>query len=581
MNSQIPLIDLDSAERITHLTHNPFAELSLDGKIARTEDVILNLLSQGKHLLCATSYGKDSSTMLNIFLQALRRYKAEFGMPPRCLVVNSNTLVENPLMDAYARGESAKVDLYCRLHDLPVSVDIVEPNLSNNYLVNIIGGRTIAVDALNDSKCSVMMKVNPINRHKNRVFREYGKANVISLVGTRFDESAERARKMKERGDSFFDISVNDVGDQVLSPIADFTLDDIFTYIGRVRAQRIECYSDFDGLVEVYRESNGGDCMVSVYATGSASNQPCGSRHGCHCCLRADDKSMVNMLKSPANSFMQPLHDFRAYLKANQYHPHKRNWLARTVKEDGTVSIAPNAYSPEYSEELLRILLTIQLREYKAAAKLGIEPRFTLLRLKDVIAIEVLWSRYGYHTAAKALAIFDEVFGQGIECDIPESYPISTPKDLPRFNVSVPFADSQYDSPMNGLRDVSAAMADWEALTVKGDGAIYLDVNTNTEFEVDEEGAELFYSFEYENFLSRYSESGICPTQVYHYFARLGTISIHKGGHKENDRMLKMASQIHRHGIRDVLNDPVELIKRLSGNESLAGLPNQNLQLNI
>lgn len=290
---------------------------------------------------------------------------------------------------------------------------------------------------------------------------------------------------------------------------------------------------------------------------------------------------MVNMLKSPANSFMQPLHDFRAYLKANQYHPHKRNWLARTLKDDGSVSIAPNAYSPDYAEELLRIVLTIQLREYKAAAQLGIEPRFTLLRLKDVIAIEVLWSRYGYHTAAKALAIFDEVFGQGIECDIPESYPISTPKDLPRFNVSVPFVDSQYDSPMNGLRDVSAAMADWEALTVKGDGAIYSDVNTSTEFEVDEEGAELFFSFEYENFLRRYSESGICPTQVYHYFARLGTISIHKGGHKENDRMLKMASQIHRHGIRDVLNDPVELIKRLSSNESLAGLPNQNLQLNI
>lgn len=53
MYSQIALIDLDSAEGIAHQTHNPFAELSLDEKITRTEDVILNLLSQGKHLLCA------------------------------------------------------------------------------------------------------------------------------------------------------------------------------------------------------------------------------------------------------------------------------------------------------------------------------------------------------------------------------------------------------------------------------------------------------------------------------------------------------------------------------------------------
>lgn len=581
MYTQIALINVDSPEALPPSIPDGFGELSLDEKIVRTESVIINLLLAGKHLLCATSHGKDSSVMLNIFLKTLKRFKAEHGKPPHCLVVNSNTLVENPLMDHYSRKESIKVRKYCERFDLPVTVDIVTPNLSNNYLVNIIGGRTIAVDALNDSKCSVMMKVNPINKHKNRVFKQYGKANVVSLVGTRFDESAERARKMKERGDSFFDVSVNDAGDQVLSPIADFTLDDIFTYIGRVRAQRIECYSDFDGLVDVYRESNGGDCMVSVYATGSASNQPCGARNGCFICLRADDKSMGNMLKSPANSFMQPLHDFRAYLKANQYHPHKRNWLARTVKEDGTVSIAPNAYSPDYSEELLRIVLTIQLREYKAAAKLGMEPRFNLLRLSDVIAIEVLWSRYGYHTAARALAIFDEVFGQGIEYDIPENYPISTPKDLPRFNVSVPFADNQYDGPMNGLRDVSAAMADWETLTVKADGAIYSGVNTSAEFEVDEEGAELFFGFEYENFLRKYRDSGICPTQVYHYFARLGTISINKGGHKENDRMLKMASQIHRHGIRDILNDPAKLLSRLSGMGEAVNLPNQNPQLSL
>lgn len=290
---------------------------------------------------------------------------------------------------------------------------------------------------------------------------------------------------------------------------------------------------------------------------------------------------MANMLKSPSNSFMQPLHDFRAYLKANQYHPHKRNWLARSVNEDGTVSIAPNAYSPEYTEELLRIVLTIQARENRAASSLGIAPRFELLRLSDIVAIEILWSRYGYHTAAKAISIFDEVMIQGIEYDIPVNYKVSSPKDLIRITKVVPFSDDQYNNPLNGLRDVAAAMADCERTTVKANGAIYSNVNTSVEFEVDEEGAELFFAFEYESFLRKYSNSSFCPTQVYHYFARLGTVSISKGGHSENDRMLKMASQIHRHGLRDILNDPVELIKRLSGDESLTGLPNQNLQLNI
>lgn len=580
MYSQIALIDLESDTSSGQYYAAENNALSLDQKVSRTEHTIIDLLAQGKHLLCATSYGKDSSVMLNIFLQAVKRYKEAVGSAPHCLVVNSNTLVENPLMDIYSRGESAKVAAFCERHDLPITVDIVTPSLSNNYLVNIIGGRTIAVDATNDSKCSIMMKVDPINRHKNRVFKQFGKANVVSLVGIRFDESAERARRMKERGDSFFDVSVNEDGDQVLSAIADFTLDDILTYIGRVRAERLECYSTFDELVNIYRESNGGDCMVSVYATGRASNQPCGARNGCFICLRSEDRSMSNMLKTPENSFMKPLNDFRAYLKANQYHPHKRNWLARTLKDDGTVNIAPNAYSPAYTEELLRIVLTIQVRECREAAQLGIEPRFELLRLPDIIAIEMLWARYGYHTTAKALHIFDEVVVQGREFDIPTNYPISSHKDFLRFNnQSVPFADAQYHDSINGLRDISAIMADCERTITKGDGAIYTDVSTAAEFTVDEEGAQLFFAFEYESFIKKYRESSYSPTQVYHYFMRLGTISINKGGHKENDRMLKMASQIHRLGIREILHDPIKLIERLSGNNMLAG--RETLKINV
>lgn len=45
---------------------------------------------------------------------------------------------------------------------------------------------------------------------------------------------------------------------------------------------------------------------------------------------------------------------------------------------------------------------------------------------------------------------------------------------------------------------------------------------------------------------------------------RLGTVSLNKGGHSENDRMLRMANQIHRSGIVDVLNDPGKLIERLN-----------------
>ena len=547
------------------LVQETVTELSLEEKISRTEAVIHKLLSEGDHLLIATSFGKDSACMLNIFLQAMRSFVEKHGCAPECRVINSCTLIENPLMDHYARMEAEKVKRYCEKHRIPVIMDIVEPNLSNNYLVNIIGGRTIAVDAANDSKCSIMMKVDPINKHKRKVFKEYGAKNVITLVGTRFDESKERARKMKERGDSFFDVSVNKMGDRVLSPIADFSLDDVFFYIGYVRAEKFECYSNFDDLVQVYRDANGGDCMVNIYSGGSASNAPCGARTGCFLCLRSEDKSMANMLEEPKNSFMKPLFELRAYIKACQYDSSKRNWLSRTVNEDGTINIAPNSYSPAYCEELLRIVLSIQMRENRAASRLEIEPRFMLLRLEDVIGIEVLWSRYGYHQSAAAIKIFDEVVNQDKGCHIQEDYPVYFHKNFTRVTKAVPFADESFGSYIYGLRDIEAITAGCERTVVKMNGKIFTDVNTDIEFSVDAEGAELFFCFELDNFLSKYADSGFCPTQVYHYFMRLGTVSLHKGGHSENDRMLQLANQIHRHNLVGVLNDPEKLISTLTG----------------
>ncbi|TNC80871.1 MAG: hypothetical protein C9356_12155 [Oleiphilus sp.] len=539
--------------------------LTLEQKIERTTQVIHGLLADSQNLVVAFSGGKDSSVLANIFLQALRSYVALHGSAPQCLIVHSNTLIENPLVELYAKGELNKIRAFCTKHDLPVQVDVVSPNTSNNYLVNIIGGRMIAVDALTDSSCSVMMKVNPINKHKSRVLKQFGKHNVTSLVGTRFDESALRARKMSERQDSWIDVVVNEAGERVLCPIADFTLDDVFFYIGYVRSEKIDCYSDFTDLVDIYSEANGGDCMVNVYASGKASSTPCGARTGCHQCLRAEDRSMVNMLEDPKNQFMQPLFALRNYIKDNQYDPSKRNWLGRSVSDEGTVRIAANAYSPAYCEELLRIVLTIQMRENRAADDRGIAPRFMLLRYEDLIAIEVLWSRYGYHPAASVMQIFDEVVHQGIETDIPEVKVVHSSQDFPKFTANIPFKDAEYDAHIHGLRDVEAIQADCERTVPKKDGRLYSDVNTDVEFGVDPEAAELFFEFELDAFLKMYAKRNSSPSTVYHYFMRLGVVSLSKGGHSENDRMLRMGNLIFRKNLGGILNDPHALVEALTG----------------
>lgn len=560
VSSQIDCQISDSFQPIDPVA--PSAAITLEEKIERSVFVMKGYLRQGKHLVSAFSAGKDSSVATDIMLRAIREVVAEDGHCPQCAVLNSNTLIENPEMDRYSRSEITKLRAFVASHNLPVSVQIATPSRSNHYLLNIIGGRTVAsVAEMGDSKCSDMLKVTTINRAKKDLFKQYGMDNVITIIGKRFDESGARGANMRARGETQHEAIKNEKGEWILSAIADFTLDDVFFYIGYARNHKVPSYSDFEAMMEIYRGGNdGGACELIIAMSGKSSNAGCGARFGCHLCLRTkDDKSMMNMIAQEQYAYMKPLNEFRNYIRAHHFNPAKRNWLARTVREDGSVTIAPNAYSPDFCVDLFKFALTIDQDEREAAAALGIQPRFELITPADVVHVELLWSRYGYQTRFRACEIAHDVWVKGMRFLVPTDQPMFTLADLPRVSMQVPFADAEFTSVVNGFRDPMLSLIDQESTVVKN-GVIYTDCLTDDEMTIDDEGAELFFGFEWERVLKDYSEFTQNPTQVFHYFLRLGTISLYKGSHSEVDRMLRMASQIHRHGIRDVLHDPEALI---------------------
>ncbi|HFP6627884.1 hypothetical protein FA341_14895 [Pseudomonas aeruginosa] len=166
--------------------------------------------------------------------------------------------------------------------------------------------------------------------------------------------------------------------------------------------------------------------------------------------------------------WLKPLNDLRNYIKARHFDPSARCWLARKVDmETGTVKIAPNAYSPAFTKELLGIMLTIQLDEFEAAQKAGIKPRFMLLDIQQLLAVEALWGRYGYQKPFTAMRVFLEVYEQGVRYEVPDisALPKYTEADLRYPEVEVPFCDDQYQGMFNGLRSISHAAADAEFLT--------------------------------------------------------------------------------------------------------------------
>ncbi|WP_236043015.1 hypothetical protein [Pseudomonas arcuscaelestis] len=249
---------------------------------------------------------------------------------------------------------------------------------------------------------------------------------------------------------------------------------------------------------------------------------------------------------------------------AKHFDPSARCWLARTVNEEtGTIKVVPNSYSPKHVLDLLRIMLTIQIREEIAASKLGIAPRFTILDERQLIAIDFISARYGYQNSFVALRTYKEIYEGGKRYEIPDldSIPKFTEKDV-SFRAEVPFADAEYHSAWRGFRNLSHAMIDWEATTTLADGTIVQAANIGNEFEIDEEGAELFMGFDLDYALERI---GLLdnPMGVVDYFVGLGTVTLYKGSLGEWDRMARISNQIFAHGIKSILHDPHALVVAL------------------
>ncbi|HBO7965313.1 TPA: phosphoadenosine phosphosulfate reductase family protein [Pseudomonas aeruginosa] len=551
-------------------------DLTFDEKVKAAVEAIKQQVREGRRLVVAWSGGKDSSVTLNLAFTALRDLIAKGHSVPALHVIHSNTGLENPVIEIYNKGQIRAIKAYAKTAGIETRVWVASPNLSNDYLVGLLSGRTI-MSVGNNTKCQQMMKKSALDRIKRQVRAWIAEkdgvkakdANLVSLIGTRFEESAQRAARMKARGESSTEaVDAMEDGQLVLSPIAEWDAFEIFTYIGHVRSEKIEAYSDFEELVDIYRDANGGDCMVNQYISGREQNRPpCSARTGCWACGRiSKDTSAENMISAEGgkHAWMKPLLDLRNYMLARHFDPSARCWLARTINEEtGTIKIVPNAYAPEYTLDLLRLILTVQVREQIAARKLGIAPRFHLLDHRQLIALDCLWGRYQYQRSFMALRTWKEIYEQGKRYDIPDlaSIPKYTEKDV-SFRAEVPFADEEYFAAWRGFRNVEAAAVDWEDTTVLPNGKIVQNANVGDEFEIDEEGAALFWEFDLDYALNRISVLDN-PSGVVHYLVGLGTVTLYKGSLGEWDRMMRVGNQAWFHGLMPIINDPHALVETL------------------
>jgi len=543
-----------------------FAQNDVEHLAAKAERVLTRLLECGNPVCVSWSAGKDSSVVLNLLLCAAARMTQAGQATPPIFVTHADTGVENPEMVLYARNEMTQVRDFARVHELDVTIETSHPSLLNHWAVRVIGGRALPPFPGSNRDCTADWKSSPLKKLRNRALRmleaKCGKGlEPVVLLGTRYAESSTRSANMRERGESDVQVrrGIDEAGKSshlFMSPLAHWSTDNVWEYLGLARAKIIDAYSDFDETFRVYADAMGESCViVGEDMSTKQSSKACGARHGCSLCTLVDtDKSMENMLSQDRYAYMSGLNQLRNFLSNTRWDLGRRSWLGRTIKE-GYVRIAPDAYSPAMMEELLRYSLTIDQREREAAERAGIRPRFQLVSVQHLFAIDAMWSLQGFHRPFHALKIYDDIIDKGKRFDVPEVSAPSRPTMPPgRFLPVGANWDEGERLAYTGLRSVVAEMVKNEGDGCMGtrelkDGRHVLDMNTSELFDIDAETAYFVLDDRHALLRDHHDNPLAHSTAAYVYYAGLGMLSIRSGLQGEVDTILRRTNFKERHGI--------------------------------
>jgi len=195
----IVLFDVTDNGGVQTVTPAPVVELSRSEKVAIAIAAIKAQVLAGRYPVAMWSGGKDSSVTVSLALMAMRELIAEGVAVPTLHVCHSDTLMENPVVVAYNEGQIAQMEQYAKTSGIPMKVWVASPGLSTDYLVTIIGGRSI-ISVGSNTKCQQSTKAYPLGKLKRQVRRHIADeigvkpkaVEIVSLIGTRFDESATR-----------------------------------------------------------------------------------------------------------------------------------------------------------------------------------------------------------------------------------------------------------------------------------------------------------------------------------------------------------------------------------------------------
>lgn len=552
-------IQLDLFGQLHTESRNTTAQLAHAAK-----SMIKQVARCGHPLMVAWSSGRDSTTCLNLTLVAMSEMTAAGEPVPQLVVLHADPLVENPAVHQHAMNEISAIKRYAERHDIPIRVEISTPALISQWAVKVISGRNLPPLPGRPRDCTLDLKVTPMKRLKAKVIKELGEqmaTKPVTIIGTRFAESSGRKKRMKERGETA-DGLWSDKEGLKLSPIAEWSDEELWQYLYDCSNGYEECYGDLGNLIQLYLD---GSREIARNCAGQP--MPC-ARFGCMLCTVGRDKSLEGMLaKGEKYSYLRPIKQLQQFIRNTRFDYDKRTWIGRSINS-GYIAIGPDTYSPGMLADLLRYCLTIDIREIEAAEKAGIEPRFQLISPEALVAIDAIWSLQGIHKPFEALRIYRDIC-DGSRYDIP-SIPEPKPVPVPEARylyVGDGWQDIENDFRVMGIRNIMLELASEPNTGCMGtktlkDGRVVLDVEmAKNEFTIDEEAAGFILGFELDYLLDKYPSEYFFPrTTGYRYYSTMGTLQFAKGQVNSSDLIMRRTAWKESMGLFDMPRE--ELLAR-------------------
>ncbi|MCB1753249.1 MAG: DNA phosphorothioation system sulfurtransferase DndC [Gammaproteobacteria bacterium] len=324
-------------------------------------------LADGRPWVVAYSGGKDSTLVLQLVYEVLVELGREAVKP--VYIVSSDTQVEAPNIVDYIGTVLKAVLADARKRKIPLTYEIVRPIISETFWSKLIG-RGYPPPTRWFRWCTTNMKIKPSRRAIDKITAEHG--SVILLLGSRTAESSQRRKGMESRVKNFRNLNAHHEipNSFVLAPIASWSDDEVWDYL--FSNNPAPWNHTHDQMIGLYRQAVGGECPVVM----DLSTPSCGGgRFGCWTCTVVKmDKSMEGFIQT-GDEWMQPLADFRTWLKEYRERPDVRMERRR----DGTEG--PGPFTPAARKEVLA-------RLFEQECAVGIQ----LISDDEIIFIQSAWS---------------------------------------------------------------------------------------------------------------------------------------------------------------------------------------------